>query len=164
MTNQEPTTTPFKEAFDISSELVRNSILDFLYVIDGKQITSADFTPRNNSLDFEGAILPVLQKLCPSFQLTGSADFDSEGRIRYHLSWDMGTLQVPSFVIEESDRQFKDLMDILTFDDDDKEEGAEDEGNTYITWTNPYVHEESTSSGTKKRELDVYDFIPTDLI
>lgn len=157
-------TSPFKKAFDISSVLVQNSILDFLYVVDGKQITSADFTPRNNSLDFEGTILPILQELCASFRLNGS-DFDTEGRIRYHLSWDMGTLQVPLFVIEESERQFKDLMDILTFDEEDKESeqgGADDK---HMTWTNPYVHEESmSSSGTSKRELDVYDFIPMDLI
>jgi hypothetical protein len=154
-------TSPFKNAFDISSELVQNSILDFLYVVDGKQITSADFTPRNNSLDFEGTILPILQELCASFRLNGS-DFDTEGRIRYHLSWDRGTLQVPSFVIDESERQFKDLMDILTFDDDDKE-GADGEGDNHMTWTNPYVPEESTRA-TTKRELDVYDFIPMDLI
>jgi hypothetical protein len=159
--------SPFKKAFAISSELVQNSILDFLYVVDGKQITSADFTPRNNSLDFEGTILPVLQALCPSFRLNGS-DFDTEGRIRHHLSWDMGTLEVPSFVIEESDRQFKDLMDVLTFDDDDKESeiGEDGEGDNHMTWTNPYVHEENMSSSgtTTKRELDVYDFIPMDLI
>ncbi len=157
-------TSQFKNAFDISSELVQNSILDFLYVVEGKQITSADFTPRNNSLDFEGTILPVLQELCASFRLNGS-DFDTEGRIRYHLTWDMGTLAVPLFVIEESERQFKDLMGILTFDEEDKEseQGADDK---HMTWTNPYVHEESMSSnsGTSKRELDVYDFIPMDLI
>ncbi len=157
--------TPFKKAFDNSGELVQNSILDFLYVVDGKEITSADFTPRNNSLDFEGTILPVLQELCPSFRLNGSAEYDSEQRIKYNLSWDVGTLQVPSFVIEESERQFKDLMDILTFDDDDKESDDSTCDNKHLTFTNPYVHESSLSQHrTQKRELDAYDFIPMDLI
>ena len=153
----------FKTAFDGANQLVQNSILDFLYVIDSKdseeqQQHTAIFEPRNNGMDFEGEILPILQKLCPSIQLNGFV-YDSEYKTRYNLLWEAGTLRVPSFVIDESDRQFNEWMEMFGIheanDDDDAEENR-----------NGVVDPDPATAATSTRKIDQfdpYDMLPLDL-
>jgi len=148
----------FKTAFDGASQLVQNSILDFLYVIDSKdseeQQHTAIFEPRSNGMDFEGEILPILQKLCPSIHLNGFV-YDSEYKTRYNLLWEAGTLRVPSFVIDESDRQFDEWMEMFDIheandDDDDAEENRNG------------VVDSATAAATSTRKTDQFD--PYDML
>jgi hypothetical protein len=158
-TTEQPATNDFKTAFDGAGQLVQNSILDFLYVVDCRhmQKTSANFEPRSNGLDFEGEILPILQKLCPSFHLNGYI-YDSEHKIQYNLSWEAGTLHVPEFVIQESDRQFKEWIEMFGISEENDEDADQADENGIVENATT-----STSSTRKTDQFDPYDMLPLDL-
>ncbi len=131
--------TFFREEFNRVSDLSQRSIMDFLCVQHETEKTSGNLFPRSNTLDFEGEILPVLKTLCPSFRLNWSA-YNSEQRLQYNLSWNAGDLHVPDFIIEESDRQFNEWIELFGFADE--EEAAPEE---------------------LEKRFDPYDMLPLDL-
>ena len=127
-------TTDFKTAFFGSDDLVQRSITDFLYVQEGKVSSSGIFIPRSNRIDFDGSVLPVLRLLCPSFRLTSSG-YNIEGNLQYHLAWDEGSLTVPVFIMEESDRQFDEFMTIFGIGEDDEAEPEAEETKPFDPYT-----------------------------
>jgi hypothetical protein len=120
------TTRDFRTAFFSSDDLVQRSISDFLYVHSGEVSScSGIFIPRSNRIDFDDSVLPVLLLLCPSFRLESSG-YNIEGNLQYHLAWDEGSLTVPVFIMEESDRQFDEFMTLFGIGKDDEAEEAEE--------------------------------------
>ena len=127
-------TTDFKTAFFGSDDLVQRSITDFLYVQEGKVSSSGIFIPRSNRIDFDDSVLPVLRLLCPSFRLTSSG-YNIEGNLQYHLAWDEGSLTVPVFIMEESDRQFDEFMTLFGIGEDDEAEPEAEEPKPFDPYT-----------------------------
>lgn len=113
----------FEQAFNTAEELVRRTISDFLWSHHQKKepTTKGIIGMRSTSLDFQKEILPILRLLCPSIRPV-SCYTNNEEKPQYVLNWDEGTLVVPEFVIEESDRHFDNWISMLEIGDDEPEE------------------------------------------
>jgi hypothetical protein len=118
----------FKEAFLIAEEVAKRTMSDFLWTHHQKKepVSSGIIGLRSASIDFNQQIMPVLRLLCPSIRPV-SCYMNNEDKPQYVLNWDEGSLVVPEFVIEESDKHFDDWMDMIGIGGDDEDSEKEEE-------------------------------------
>jgi len=124
----------FKEAFLTAEEAAKRTMSDFLWSQHQKKDpeTKGIIGMRSKSINFESEILPVLRLLCPSIRPV-SCYTDIEDKPQYVLNWDEGSLVVPEFVIEESDKHIEDWMAMIGIgqDEEDSEEEKEEPFDPY---------------------------------
>ena len=124
----------FREAFLTAEEAAKRTMSDFLWTHHQKKEPECKgiIGMRSKSIDFYQEILPVLRLLCPSIRPV-SCYTDNEDKPQYVLNWDDGSLVVPEFVIEESDKHIEDWMEMIGIgqDEEDSEEEKEERFDPY---------------------------------
>jgi hypothetical protein len=120
----------FRTAFTTADELAKRTVSDFLVSHHNKKeaaTTKGILGLRSERTNFNTEILPILRLLCPSIRPI-STYLDVEEKPQYVLTWDEGSLIVPEFVLEESDKHFDEWMALFGIgEEQDAEEEEEEE-------------------------------------